>query len=99
MDSLRKKRIQLRRKLRFIVLGKGESWRETKKEVRQGKQKFLKAWAKYSKNSQNPDDFLHSAKELAQVLKKESLQQQKLKKKYSPCMNELKMVERKLGTK
>jgi hypothetical protein len=96
MDSLRKKRTQLKQKVNSIILSEGESWREIKGEERIAKQKFLKAWAKYSKNSQNSNDFLHIAKDLGQVLKKESIEHQKLERKYLPYLNELKTVEKKL---
>lgn len=99
MDDLRKKRIQLKRKVNSIILSKGESWREIKREERQVKQKFLKVWVKYTKNPQNSNDFLHIAKNLGQVLKKESIEHQKLERKYLPYLNQLKTVERKLGAK
>jgi uncharacterized beta-barrel protein YwiB (DUF1934 family) len=99
MDSLRKKRTQLRQKVHTIIKIEGESWREIKREERQAKQKFLKAWANYTKNHQNSSGFLHIVKELGSVLKKESIEHQKLERKYLPYLNELKTVERKLGTR
>ena len=93
-NDLRKKRIQLERKVHSIILSEGNSWRETKVEERQVKQKFLKAW---TKKNQNSKDFLHIAEKLAQVLKKERIENQKLEQKYLPYLNELKTVERKLA--
>lgn len=99
MDDLRKKRIQLKRKVNAIILTEGESWREIKREERQVKQKFLKVWTEYTKNNQNSNDFLHIAKDLGQVLKKESIEHQKLERKYLPYLNQLKTANRKLGIK
>ena len=95
-NDLRKKQIQLKHKVHSIIRIEGESWRETKREERQVKQKFLKVWAEYTKNNQNSNNFLHIAEDLAQVLKKESIENQKLERKYLPYLNELKTVERKL---
>ena len=93
-NDLRKRRIQLRRKVNSIILAEGKSWREIKKEERQVKQKFLKVW---TKNKQNSSGFLLIAGDLAQVLKKERIENQKLEQKYLPYLNELKTVERKLA--
>ena len=95
-NDLRKKRIQLKRKVNSIIRMEGKSWREIKREERQIKQKFLKVWAEYTKNNQNSNNFLHIAEDLAQVLKQESIENQKLERKYLPYLNELKTVERKL---
>ncbi|MCI4433713.1 MAG: hypothetical protein JHC41_09015 [Nitrosopumilus sp.] len=95
-NDLRKKRIQLERKVHSIILSEGNSWRETKVEERQVKQKFLKAWTEYTKN-QNSSGFLHIAEDLAQVLKKERIENQKLERKYLPYLNELKKIEKKLA--
>jgi uncharacterized protein YifE (UPF0438 family) len=96
-NDLRKKRIQLKHKVNSIILSEGKFWREIKGEERQVKQKFLKIWAEYTKNNQNSNKFLHIAEDLAKVLKKERIANQKLEKIYLPYLNELKTVERKLG--
>ena len=96
-NDLRKKRIQLKRKVNSIILAKGKSWREIKVEERQVKQNFLKVWAEYTKNKQNSSGFLHIAEKLAKVLKKERIENQKLEQKYLPYLNELKTIERKLA--
>lgn len=95
-NDLRKKRLQLRRKVNAVILAEGKSWREIKGEEMQVKQKFLKVWAEYTKN-QNSKNFLQIAEDLAQILKKESIEHQKLERKYLPYLKELKTVERKLA--
>ncbi len=97
MDSLRKKRMQLKRKVHSIILTKGQAWRDVKMEEWNAKQKFLKAWTKYTKNSKNSSNFLHIAMELGTILKKERIENRKLSQKYQPILSELKTVERKLG--
>lgn len=95
-NDLRKKRIQLKRKLDSIILAEGQSWRDVKSKEKQIKEKFLNSWKKYNKNSQNFNEFLYSTKKLAEIFAKERIEHRKLEKKYQPCLNELVIITKKL---